>query len=255
MSCPVILNKKNNAIASSKCAFRIISDIIISKNGLYTIILHNKMSLIPKLLRFAVLSINSFRIDESHGIFHSMNVLHHSHNILQSELPRNPFLENHRNIIYTSAILHDICDKKYVDQHDGVNYIKCFLEKETNLTDNEIEVSINIMETMSYSTVKQNGYPDLGPYQLSYHIVREADLLAAYEFDRSVVYNMNNVDPLFTHSMMNALDLFDNRVFRHNADNLFVTDYSKELSQILEQQSLQRIRSWESILDSVHKKT
>lgn len=213
------------------------------------------MSLIPKLLRFAVLSINSFRIDESHGIFHSMNVLHHSHNILQSELPNNPFLENHRNIIYTSAILHDICDKKYVDQHDGVNYIKCFLEKETNLTDNEIEVSINIMETMSYSTVKQNGYPDLGPYQLSYHIVREADLLAAYEFDRSIVYNMNNVDPLFTHSMMNALDLFDNRVFQHNADNLFVTDYSKKLSRALEQQSLQRIRSWESILDSVHKKT
>jgi len=49
--------------------------------------------------------------------------------------------------------------------------------------------------------------------------------------------------------------LFDNRVFRHNADNLFVTDYSKKLSRTLEQQSLQRIRSWEDILESVHKKT
>ena len=92
------------------------------------------MSLVPKLLRFALVSLNSFHIDESHALAHSMNVLQHSHNILQSELNRNPFLEKQRNIIYTSAILHDVCDKKYVDQEKGLYYIKNFLHQNTNFS-------------------------------------------------------------------------------------------------------------------------
>ena len=72
------------------------------------------MAIVPKLIRFAVSSLKLFHIDESHGLSHALNVLHHSHNILQSELPKNPFLEHQRNIIYTSALLHDICDKKYI---------------------------------------------------------------------------------------------------------------------------------------------
>ena len=42
---------------------------------------------------------------------------------------------------------------------------------------------------MSYSKVKVHGYPELGDYQLAYHIVRESDLLTAYNIPRSIVYN------------------------------------------------------------------
>lgn len=204
--------------------------------------------LISKLLRFALNSIHTFHIDESHGLTHAINVLHHSHNILQSEIPKHPYLEQQRNIIYTSAILHDICDKKYMNQQDGIDSIKEFLYKNTSLHFEEIETSTAIMESMSYSTVQQNGYPDLGKYQMCYHIVREADLLDAYHFDRSIVYNMNNVDERFDRSLQNALNLFDNRVFMHNSHNLFVTDYSKKLSKILEKDSYARIQQWAHIL-------
>lgn len=206
------------------------------------------MVLISKLLRFAVNSIHMFRIDESHGLSHAINVLHHSHNILQSELPKHPYLDQQRNIIYTSAILHDICDKKYMNQRDGIEYIKGFLHGNTSLSFEEIEISTAIMETMSYSTVQKNGYPDLGKYQMSYHIVREADLLDAYHFDRSIIYNMNNVEECFARSLQNALNLFDNRVFMHNTHDLFVTDYSKKLSKLLEEDSYARIQKWKRIL-------
>ena len=216
------------------------------------VIIDMHIALIPKLLRFAATSINAFRIDESHGLSHAMNVLHHSHNILQSELSKNPFLEQQRNIIYTSAILHDICDKKYMTPKHGIRRIKNFLYTNTSLTYDEIETSSTIMETMSYSTVKQYGYPDLGEYQKSYHIVREADLLAAYDFDRSIIYNMNNVDDRFVESFDNAFQLFGNRVFMHGQHDLLVTDYTKSLSKKLEQDAYRRIQNLDSILSHDH---
>ena len=216
------------------------------------VIIDMHITLIPNLIRFAATSIHAFRIDESHGLSHAMNVLHHSHNILQSELRQNPFLEEQRNIIYTSAILHDICDKKYITQKDGIRHIKNFLYTNTSLTYDEIETSSTIMETMSYSTVKQYGFPDLGEYQMAYHIVREADLLAAYDFDRSIIYNMNNVDDSFVQSVDNAFQLFKNRVFMHGQHDLLVTDYTKSLSKKLEQDACRRIQNWDSILCHTH---
>ena len=47
----------------------------------------------------------------------------------------------------------------------------------------KLDIIFQIITTMSYSTVKKNGFPSLNEYQLAYHIVREADLLAAYDID------------------------------------------------------------------------
>lgn len=209
------------------------------------------MALVPKLLRFAVVSLQNFHIDESHGLSHCMNVLHHSHNILQSELKKDPNLEAHRNIIYTSSILHDICDSKYTDPTQGLQYITKFLQTETMLTPTEIDMSCQIMNTMSYSKVRRVGYPDLGNYQMAYHIVREADLLSAYDFDRSILYNIHNTGHgKFLDSMDNALVLFRDRVFLHNEHDLFMTEYSKKLSKKLEIGAYKRIQDWEAILQS-----
>ena len=78
-----------------------------------------------------------------------------------------------------------MCDKKYMDEKEGIKEIEKFLE--SKLSDDEINIILSIITTMSYSTVKANGYPDLGFYQTAYHIVREADLLSAYNFDRCVI--------------------------------------------------------------------
>jgi hypothetical protein len=92
--------------------------------------------------------------------------------------------------------------------------------------------------------VKKQGFPDLGIYQLAYHIVREADLLAAYDFDRSIIYNLNNVNPNLNETFQNSLNLFENRVFKHNEDNLFITEYSKEKSLKLENEAKLQILRW-----------
>jgi HD superfamily phosphodiesterase len=202
------------------------------------------MLLLPKLINFALLTVNRFHIDESHGVSHALDVLHHSHNILESELPNHPYLETQRNIVYTSALMHDLCDKKYMNETTGVQNIDTFLQTNTTLTTDEIQVVDKIISTMSYSKVKTKGYPDLGKYQMAYHIVREADLLSAYDVDRSIIYNMNNVVVDFSSSLENALSLFEVRMFKHNEDNLFVTEYSKKLSLQLEKKALDRIRIW-----------
>jgi hypothetical protein len=179
-----------------------------------------------------------------------MNVLHFAHTIYECEVKMNPFLKNHENIIYVSAIIHDMCDKKYMDQDQGIFEIEQFLQKK--MPKNEIDAVKQIISTMSYSHVKKYGYPILGEYQHAYHIVREADLLTAYDFDRCMIYkihlNNGNVDDAFD----DALNLFNNRVLQHNKDHLFLTNYSLYKSNQLHQLSLLRIQDWKQILKKPH---
>ena len=44
--------------------------------------------------------------------------------------------------------------------------------------------------------------------------------------------------------------LFDIRVFKHNDDGLFTTDYSKTQSTIMEPQSRERMEHWRKLLDA-----
>jgi HD superfamily phosphodiesterase len=205
------------------------------------------MLLLSKLLKFVLFTSQKFNIDESHGIGHSMDVLHFAHNIYENEVCTNPFLKKHENIIYVSAIIHDMCDKKYMNQDDGIFEIENFLQKK--LPVNDIDAVKQIISTMSYSYVKKNGFPILGEYQHAYHIVREADLLSAYDFDRCMAYKLHlnggDIDDAFEDS----LDLFNHRVLQHNKDNLFLTDYSLLKSRELHMQSLQRIQNWKQILN------
>jgi len=100
---------------------------------------------------------------------------------------------------------------------------------------------------LSYSTVKKNGYPYLGEYELAYHIVREADLLSSYNFDRTMIYNLNRGNSLLS-SYTNSLKLFEERVFNYNQDKLFISEYAKQKSYLLTVDSLQKIASWNRIL-------
>jgi len=208
------------------------------------------MLLLSKLLQFVLFTSHKYSIDESHGIGHSMDVLHFAHNIYESEVHTNPFLKKHENIIYVSAIIHDMCDKKYMNQDDGIFEIEKFLQKK--LPTNDIDVVKQIISTMSYSYVKKNGFPILGEYQHAYHIVREADLLTAYDFDRCMAYKLHLNGGDINDAFEDSLDLFNHRVLQHNKDNLFLTDYSLLKSRELQMQSLQRIQNWKQILKKPH---
>jgi len=174
-----------------------------------------------------------------------MDVLHFADENYRTQLKDFPYLEKQKNVIYTAAVLHDMCDKKYMKQDEGITYIENFLKYK--LKPEEVYYTNQIIETMSYSTVKKNGYPDLGSYQMAYHVVREADLLASYDFDRSIIYHMNKGHNLTT-SYHNALELFNNRVFNYNTDKLLLSDYAQQKSVGLASTAIKRMISWNRIL-------
>ncbi len=104
---------------------------------------------------------------------------------------------------------------------------------------------------MSYSTIKKYGFPNLGEYQLAYNIVREADLLASYDFDRCIMYQMLKNNDSYDKSFIDALNIFDNRVLKYNEDGLFRTEYGQRLSERLHNNALKRISNLRCFLRKV----
>jgi len=205
------------------------------------------MTLLSKLFHFVLLTSQKYNIDESHGLSHSMNVLRFASEIYESEVNAHPILKQHEKIIYVSAALHDMCDKKYMDQDQGIREIEEFLS-ENKMTPLDVNVVKLIVSTMSYSTVKKNGFPNLGPYRRAYHVVREADLLSAYDFERCMIYNMHRQNGDLDEAFKDAMHIFDIRVMKHNEDGLFITNYARQKSLELEAQSLNQIASWKKLV-------
>jgi hypothetical protein len=178
--------------------------------------------------KYVVETSQFYKIDESHGFKHSMEVYGYATKIYESELKKNCYLEKQREIIYMAAIGHDMCDKKYMDEKEGIIRYKKYLSE--FMTFDNLEIMGKIIGTMSYSKVKANGYPKLGEYQLAYNIVREADLLTAYDIDRCIMYAMHHDNSEYSVALTDALNLFDCRVFKMKQDRLFTTNYSKNES-------------------------
>jgi HD superfamily phosphodiesterase len=206
------------------------------------------MTLLTKLFQFVLLITKKYNIDESHGISHSMNVLNFANGIYKHEIINDPSIKDFEKIIYVSAVLHDMCDKKYMNEEEGIKQIEEFLSNK--LEPYEIDITKKIVTTMSYSTVKKYGFPELKEYMPAYHIVREADLLSAYDFDRCMIYNMNMKSGNFDDSISEANSLFTNRVLRHNDDGLFTTEYSKMNYLELHNNAIMRMNFWNGMRSS-----
>jgi len=200
------------------------------------------MRILPELFRFVSLTQRLYNIDESHGLTHSMDVFLKADEIYRHEVSNYQYLEKQKHIIDTAAITHDLCDIKYMNKAEGISRIRYFLNDKLPLDD--IDTVTDIISKMSYSYVREFGYPNLKNYQMAYHIVREADLLAAYNIDRSIIYDMevNKLD--FNIALKNSEELFERRMGKYREDNLFITDYSKGLSRRLEKECIERIDSW-----------
>jgi hypothetical protein len=192
--------------------------------------------LINSAFNYVIQTSNFYSIDESHALKHSMEVFHLTNKIYESEITKHPYLEEQKDIIYASAILHDMCDKKYMVEKEGIEKINYFLKDYMN--DTKLDILTKIISTMSYSKVKIHGFPELNEYQMAYHIVREADLLSAYDVDRCIIYSIMVEKLNYVNSITRTKNVFENRVFKYRDDNLFVTDYSKKLSLVLHKKAL-----------------
>lgn len=206
------------------------------------------MRLISKLFTYVVITTKYFQIDESHGISHSMDVLNYAYKIFSSELIRFPEINRYQKIIYSSAILHDMCDKKYMDENEGFDRLYQYFKND--FTSGELDDMKKIMLTMSYSKVKKNGFPqDLGYLELPYHVVREADLLSGYDFNRCVIYDLYVHNNSLTNSLENSYKLYNGRVMKYYSDNLFVTETGKLLAKEVESKSVEKLDNWKQISD------
>ena len=196
----------------------------------------NKMSYINTAFRLVMELSRQYNIDESHALKHSMEVYGYAKKIMKTKMDANPWLAEQESVIYLAAILHDMCDHKYTMATDGVVIMNQRFADEP-----AFEMVIQIITTMSYSTVKKNGYPDLGTYQMAYHIVREADLLAAYDIDRCIMYSMYMRDVDYEEALRIAVELFDVRVFKYRSDGLFLSEFAKWESAILHANAVKKI--------------
>ena len=169
-----------------------------------------------------------YNIDESHGLSHSLSVFRFAKEIYASELETHPELYEQKKIIFTAAVLHDMCDKKYMNEQDGVADICAFMRTHSSIDETSLAVIVRIITRMSYSIVKKRGFPDLGEHQLAFHIVREADLLAAYELDRCVVFGMKVNKLRYSASADQARDLYATRIAKYLDDGLFITEYAQK---------------------------
>jgi hypothetical protein len=205
-------------------------------------------NLINAGFKYVVETSKLYNIDESHALKHSMEVYGLAKKIYESEVLKNSILEQQQAIIFMAAIGHDMCDKKYMDEKEGIRKYQDYLSEYMSRTD--LEIMGQIIGTMSYSKVKVNGFPELGEYQTAYHIVREADLLAAYDIDRCIIYTIYRDNCSYTDALKVAVELFDNRVFRMRQDRLFKTVYSKKESLKMHKKAKKDVEQLIKILDA-----
>ena len=200
------------------------------------------MKLINLGFKYVMETSKIFNIDESHALKHSMEVFGYAKKIYDIEKVKHPFLENQKNIIYMAAIGHDMCDKKYMNEAEGILRYQQQLSPPI-MEQNDLEIMGKIISTMSYSKVKVNGFPELGDYQLAYHIVREADLLAAYDLERCIIYKMYHNNMNYEEALKDAFHLFDDRVLKMIDDKLFTTDFSKKESIKLHKKAIKDLHN------------
>jgi len=159
----------------------------------------------------------------------------------------NPtLLQDHKQIIQAAAILHDTCDKKYRIESEGIAEIRDFLLPV--MPENEVVTTLNIIESMSYSKVKVRGIPEFGYYQTAFNVVREADLLDAYDFDRSMIYHMQRNGKPIEEAYKDARDLFETRVLKHMHDGYLTTKYAIDMHNLLSKNAIARMANWKHIL-------
>lgn len=207
--------------------------------------------LIPlaNIYNFIIATSRKLNIDETHGLRHAMDVYKYSQNIYNIEKNNTPLIIRDERVIYTSALLHDMCDHKYIKEEDGLEKIDNFL-RENAYYRSEIETVREIISTMSYSKIKVKGEPNHGDNQAAFQIVRESDLLTSYDVDRCVMYDMLKNDIRYEEAFENAKRIFEGRMFKYLERKEIRTEEGKKIAKRLEEGSKERIKEIEKTISN-----
>ncbi len=200
-----------------------------------------------ELFNFVIRTSSSYNIDESHSLGHSMEVYYFANKLFENELESGRIDSNKKKIIDICAILHDMCDNKYMDEETGIKNINDFLKNK--ISEYEITIVNNVITSMSYSKIKEVGLPKLGENMDIFHIVRQADILAAYDFERCMIYGMMMYHDSYKEVFKKAEKLFEIRVLCHINDGTFVSEYALELAKVLHTKAEKRINDLRKFYD------
>ena len=159
-----------------------------------------------------------YKIDESHDLTHAKDCVDYAKILMEPDAT-----PKEREIIVFAAALHDTVDKKYVPVKDGCAQVRIFLYA-IGMSDEDASAIINIISTMSYSYLKQRqqeglSYPDHGPWNKAYHIVRHADLLCSYKVKRCFQYQKHIAPTMPDRDCWKAVEaIFETRMMRYVTD-------------------------------------
>ena len=202
-----------------------------------------------------------YTIDESHALKHSMQVFNYATELFKNtiyiseSIPLESMIEQ-QEIVYIAALLHDMCDHKYVGENESVALLEMrqYMSVNANVSEKTMNVVCEIISSMSYSKVVKHGYPNLGVYNMAYHVVREADLLAGYDPDRCIIYSMMVEKMCYVESVKRCIDLFNKRVFNYIPNMLFVSTTGLTMAHDLHQRAKYDIAKLSGMLVSINPK-
>lgn len=168
-------------------------------------------------------------IDSSHDECHMTRVARMTEQL--NTMSGKPVTTEEKDVMILAAFTHDLCDHKYTDVNAGLEVIDRWLEQQP-ISEEQRRAVCRIIATMSYSKVKQYGYPtDLGKWELAYHHVRIADLIDAYDIDRCYTYQSHkHPDMTESEKWRAVIDLFERRVLTQKDEYILpIAPYVKDL--------------------------
>ena len=193
-----------------------------------------------QILNFIDYTCRLYHIDESHGLDHAIKTLFWSLKITKD------VKMNYREcqIIKLSCLLHDMCDKKYMDEKKGIERIRKFL-KTQNVDMDMIDQIVFIIITMSYSKVVTDGYPTFfdKSTEMCYHIVRNSDLLCSYDLERCIAFKVH-CGGTRQEGILHMFDVFNKRVLRLIKDG-YIDDFAKEYATELHNNAIIQLEKYE----------
>jgi hypothetical protein len=205
------------------------------------------MSHLEKIIRFINQTCIIYNIDDSHDLRHSLEVLGWSEQLTKNS-SRN-ITPKESQIIHLSCLLHDMCDKKYMDENMGLERIKNFLMGELEVEDDILEAVVFIISTMSYSKVIKIGYPDFNnkydniDLEYCYHVVRNSDLLCSYNPERCINYQIR-CGGSRKEGIKKMLELFDNRILMLIENNYINLEEAKPYAIELHNKALTELEKY-----------
>ena len=192
------------------------------------------------LFTFVEFQCKRHNIDDSHGLIHSRRCVEWVEKMFDSET------DDEKIVAIYSTALHDLCDKKYSSAFESINELCTWLVEENSFLCQEmIEAILSIIQTMSYSFLKQrryedgtNWYPDHGIWNRSYHLARHADLLEGYHVGRCYMYTKHAFSHLNEEEVWERVEeLFMKRMYHYVSDKWITHPIALQYAPLLEDEA------------------